>query len=110
MNRRTIGFLVVLSLVFLLAVSPAMAKQTGSGAYSKGSILVAVVFHAMGNTASQMFPGSTSNLFYWLVLVLIVVLVVVVCGPRRLVREHRKPSPAPAALHGSPARANTEES
>ena len=58
---------------------------------AQGSILVAVVFHAVGNTVSQMFPGSTSNLFYWLVLGLTVVLVVVIYGPRRLVRERRKP-------------------
>jgi membrane protease YdiL (CAAX protease family) len=54
---------------------------------AKGSILVAVVFHAVGNTLSQMFPGSTSNLFYWLVLGLTVVLVVAVYGPRTLVRK-----------------------
>jgi len=63
----------------------------------KGSILVAVVFHAMGNTVSQMFPGSTSNLFYWLVLGLTVLLVVVIYGPRSLVRVRRKPSSTPAA-------------
>jgi membrane protease YdiL (CAAX protease family) len=57
---------------------------------AKGSILVAVVFHAMSNTASQMFPGSTSNLFYWLVLGLTVVLVVTVYGPRTLARKGRE--------------------
>jgi membrane protease YdiL (CAAX protease family) len=62
----------------------------------KGSILVAVVFHAVSNTVAQMFPGSTSNLFYWLVLSLTVVLVVAIYGPRRLVREGRKPSSEPA--------------
>jgi membrane protease YdiL (CAAX protease family) len=75
---------------------------------AKGSILVAVVFHAVGNTVSQMFPGSTSNLFYWLVLGLTVVLVVAIYGPRRLVRERREPSFAPAALQGSPAQASKE--
>jgi len=67
---------------------------------------VAVVFHAMGNTVSQMFPGATSNLFYWVVLVLTVVLVVAIYGPRRLVRERREPSSAPAAMRGSSAQAN----
>jgi hypothetical protein len=57
---------------------------------AKGSILVAVVFHAMGNTVTQMFPGSNSNLFYWLVLGLTVVLVVAVYGPRTLARKGRE--------------------
>jgi membrane protease YdiL (CAAX protease family) len=75
---------------------------------AQGSILVAVVFHAVGNTVTQMFPGSTSNLFYWLVLSLTVVLVVAIYRPRRLVRERRKPSSAPAALQGAPVQANGE--
>ena len=57
---------------------------------ARGSTLVAVVFHAMGNTVSQMFPGSTSNLFYWVMLGLTVVLVVAVNGPRALVRKGRE--------------------
>jgi membrane protease YdiL (CAAX protease family) len=73
---------------------------------SQGSILVAVVFHAMANTAAQMFPEPTANLFYWLVLGLTVALVVVIYGPRRLVRARRKPASAPGALQGSPAQAN----
>jgi membrane protease YdiL (CAAX protease family) len=56
---------------------------------AKGSILVAVVFHAMANTVSQMFPEPMANLFYWVVLGLTVVLVVVIYGPRRLVRKGR---------------------
>jgi membrane protease YdiL (CAAX protease family) len=58
---------------------------------SRHSILVAVVFHAMTNTVAQMFPGSTSNLFYWVLLGLTVVLVVMICGRSTLVRQHRKP-------------------
>jgi membrane protease YdiL (CAAX protease family) len=57
---------------------------------AKGSILVAVVFHAVGNTVAQMFPGSTANLFYWLVLGLTVVLVVIVYSPRTLARKGRE--------------------
>ena len=75
---------------------------------AKGSILVAVVFHAVGNTVTQMFPGSTSNLFYWLVLGLTVVLVVASHSPKRLAREPRKFSSAPTAVQGSPAQANKE--
>jgi membrane protease YdiL (CAAX protease family) len=56
----------------------------------KGSILVAVVFHAMGNMVSQMFPGSTSNLLYWVVLGLTAALVVAVYGPWTLVRKGRE--------------------
>ena len=59
---------------------------------ARGSILVAVIFHAIGNTVAQMFPGSTSNLFYWIVLGLIVMLVVAFYGPSRLIREPRKPT------------------
>jgi membrane protease YdiL (CAAX protease family) len=66
----------------------------------KGSILVAVVFHAVGNTVSQMFPGSTSNLFYWLVLGLTVVLVVAVFGPRTLVRKRQEALQAGSAVAG----------
>jgi hypothetical protein len=43
-----------------------------------------------------MFPEPTANLFYWVVLGLTVVLVVAIYGPRRLVRDGRKPSSAPA--------------
>jgi membrane protease YdiL (CAAX protease family) len=57
---------------------------------AKGSILVAVVFHAMLNTVSQMFPEPTANLFYWVLLGLTVVLVVVIYGPRTLVRKGRE--------------------
>ena len=35
---------------------------------ARGSILVAVVYHAMLNTVSQMFPSPTDNLFYWVLL------------------------------------------
>jgi len=59
---------------------------------ARGSILVAVVFHAIGNTVVQMFPDPTSNLFYWIVLGLIVILVVAIYGPKKLVRESRKPA------------------
>jgi membrane protease YdiL (CAAX protease family) len=54
---------------------------------ARGSILVAVVFHAISNTVAQMFPEPTANLFYWIVLGVMVVLVVVFYGPRKLVRE-----------------------
>jgi membrane protease YdiL (CAAX protease family) len=64
---------------------------------AKGSILVAVVFHAMLNTVSQMFPSPTDNLFYWVVLGLTVVLVVVVYGPRTLVRKGRESPQASSA-------------
>jgi membrane protease YdiL (CAAX protease family) len=64
---------------------------------ARGSILVAVVFHAMLNTMAQMFPEPTANLFYWVLLGLTVVLVVVFYGPRTLVRKPRQPSPAPTA-------------
>ena len=33
---------------------------------AKGSILVAVLFHTIANTAAQMFPVPTDNLFYWI--------------------------------------------
>jgi hypothetical protein len=56
---------------------------------SKGSILVAVVFHAMLNTMAQMFPGSLPNLFYWVFLGITVVLVVIIYGPSSLVRGSR---------------------
>ena len=59
---------------------------------ARGSILVAVVFHAIGNTVAQMFPEPTVNLFYWIVLVLVVILVVAIYGSSRLVRGSRKPS------------------
>jgi hypothetical protein len=48
---------------------------------------VAVIFHAMANTAAQMFPVPTDNLFYWVLLGLTVVIVVVFYGPRKLVRN-----------------------
>jgi membrane protease YdiL (CAAX protease family) len=67
---------------------------------ARGSILVAVVFHAMGNTAAQMFPGPTSNLFYWLALGLTVALVVAIYGPTRLVRQAQGPSSVPGTLEG----------
>jgi membrane protease YdiL (CAAX protease family) len=54
---------------------------------ARGSILVAVVFHAISNTAAQMFPVPTENLFYWIVLGLTVLIVLVVYGPRKLVRN-----------------------
>jgi len=54
---------------------------------AKGSILVAVIFHTMANTAAQMFPIPTDNLFYWVLLGLTVVLVVAFYGPRKLVRN-----------------------
>ena len=54
---------------------------------AKGSILVAVVFHAMANTVSQMFPEPTANLFYWGVLGLTVALVAAIYGPRTLTRK-----------------------
>ena len=57
---------------------------------AKGSILIAVVFHAMLNTVSQMFPEPTANLFYWVLLGLTVVIVVAVYGPRMLVRKGRE--------------------
>jgi membrane protease YdiL (CAAX protease family) len=57
---------------------------------AKSSILVAVVFHAMLNTVSQMFPEPTANLFYWVLLGLTVVIVVPVYGPRMLVRKGRE--------------------
>ena len=63
---------------------------------ARGSILVAVVFHAIGNTVAQMFPGATQNLFYWILLGLIVLLVVAIYGPRKLIREPRKPAPEEA--------------
>jgi membrane protease YdiL (CAAX protease family) len=75
---------------------------------AKGSILVAVVFHAISNTVIQMFPDPTANLFYWLVIGLTVAVVVVIYGPRKLVRERRQPSSEPAPLQGSPAQANKE--
>jgi membrane protease YdiL (CAAX protease family) len=59
---------------------------------ARGSILVAVVFHAVGNTVAQIFPGSTLNLFYWIELGLIVIVVVVIYGPIKLVRKPRKPA------------------
>lgn len=65
---------------------------------ARGSILVAVVFHAIGNTVAQMFPDPTSNLFYWIVLVLTVILVVAIYGPSRLVRQPRKPLSEQPAL------------
>jgi membrane protease YdiL (CAAX protease family) len=65
---------------------------------ARGSILVAVVFHAISNTVAQMFPGSTSNLFYWVVLGLIVILVAATYGPSKLVREPRRPSSEQPAL------------
>jgi membrane protease YdiL (CAAX protease family) len=73
---------------------------------AKGSILVAVVFHAMCNTVAQMFPEPTANLFYWLVLGLTVILVVAIYGPRRLVRERRKTSSAVVMSQASSAQAN----
>lgn len=65
---------------------------------ARDSILVAVVFHTVGNTVAQMFPGSTSNLFYWVVLGLTVVLVVAIYGSSRLVRQPRKPLSEQPAL------------
>lgn len=59
---------------------------------ARGSILVAVAFHAMSNTITQMFPAPTSNLFYWIVLGLTVVLILTFYGPSRLVRDPRKPA------------------
>jgi hypothetical protein len=73
---------------------------------ARGSILVAVVFHAVGNTVSQMFPEPTANLFYWVVLGLTVVLVVAIYGPSRLVRGRLELSSAPVASRGSPTPAN----
>jgi membrane protease YdiL (CAAX protease family) len=64
---------------------------------ARGSILVAVVFHAMLNTVSQMFPEPTANLFYWVLLGLTVVLVVVIYGPRTLVRKRRESFQASSA-------------
>jgi membrane protease YdiL (CAAX protease family) len=57
---------------------------------AKGSILVAVVFHAISNTLVQMFPEPIANLFYWVVLGLTVMFVVAVYGPRTLVRKRRE--------------------
>jgi membrane protease YdiL (CAAX protease family) len=59
----------------------------------RGSILVAVVFHAVSNTIAQMFPEPTANLFYWIVLGLIVILVVAFYGPKKLVRKRRETAP-----------------
>jgi len=65
---------------------------------ARGSILVAVVFHAAANTVAQMFPGSADNLFYWLVLGLTVVVVVLVYGPRTLMRRQREPRAIEATI------------
>lgn len=62
---------------------------------AKGSILAAVIFHAVMNTVTQMFPAPTANLFYWLVLGLTVVVIVAIYGPRKLVRKRRLPSSTP---------------
>lgn len=59
---------------------------------ARGSILVAVIFHAISNTITQMFPEPTSNLFYWIVLGLTVIFVLVIYGPRKLVRKPQKSS------------------
>lgn len=59
----------------------------------RGSILVAVVFHALSNTAAQMFPVPTDNLFYWVLLGLVVILVVAIYGPRKLVRRSASEKP-----------------
>jgi membrane protease YdiL (CAAX protease family) len=80
-------------LLFLLNLVLTSVLYTWLFNNAKGSILVAVVFHAMGNTVSQMFPGSTANLFYWVVLGLTVVFVVVIYGPRVLMRKGRASSP-----------------
>lgn len=55
---------------------------------AKGSILVAVIFHAMANTAAQMFPIPTDNLFYWILLGLTVVIILAFYGPRKLIRNN----------------------
>lgn len=57
---------------------------------AKGSILVAVVFHAISNTIVQVFPQPTDNLFYWILLGLVILLVVVISGPKRFVKERKK--------------------
>jgi membrane protease YdiL (CAAX protease family) len=59
------------------------------------SILAAVVFHAMANTAAQMLPALGTDVYRFGVLVLAVILVVVIYGPMRLARE-----PAPEAVSG----------
>jgi membrane protease YdiL (CAAX protease family) len=51
---------------------------------ARGSILTAVVFHAISNTIAQIFPGSTSNLFYWILLGLTVILITAIYGPSKL--------------------------
>lgn len=92
-SQQSISFLLFLANLVLTSI-----LYTWLFNNARGSILVAVVFHAIGNTVAQMFPEPTSNLFYWLVLGLIVILVVAIYGPKRLVREPRKPASEQPAL------------
>lgn len=86
-SQQGTSFLLFLANLLLLSILYTWLVNSG-----RGSILVAVIFHAICNTVAQMFPEPTANLFYWIVLGLTVVLVLVIYGPGRLSRRHHYPS------------------
>lgn len=58
-----------------------------------GSILVALIFHAMFILATQMFPALTTQqggLFFLILLIATVIAVVAIWGPRRMVRKEKQ--------------------
>lgn len=86
----------VLELVFWMTL--AIVLRTWIFNNTNGSLLAAVLTHAMGNTASDIvYCCGTLSQLYW-VYTLAVVLVVLVFGPKDLVRKARDRARSSAAL------------
>ncbi|MFC1786529.1 type II CAAX prenyl endopeptidase Rce1 family protein [Halobacteriota archaeon] len=74
----------ILSAILIAILLTWLYNNTG------GSILVALVFHAMFNYSAQIFPAletQQGGLFYLILFIAIVIAVVAIAGPKRLVRE-----------------------
>ena len=77
----------VFSTILLTTLLTWLYNNTG------GSILVALIFHAMFNYSAQMFPALETQqgpLFYLIFLIATVIAVVAIWGPKRMVRETKK--------------------
>ncbi len=90
------------SLGFLVRVLAAAVLMTWLYNNTRGSVLLAILYHAAANTWSQIFPGIDTAQYpagpvYWLLVgltCLVALIVVLLCGPAHLSRtRHRVSQP-----------------